>query len=129
MSAFAVSNLIGNVLPELQIVSKAKPVQEGRSDFFNIELKLSNLVINGELSILDYVVRSKNRAEKVDNPSNFVRRYSQGDANDLRFDDLVYVVNTRLRPATTTFALTKDGTEVKETIKAIAKDLEDTNIL
>ena len=47
----------------------------------------------------------------------------------MRFDDWVGVLNRRLRPATTSMAITKDGSEVKDTIKAIAKALEDQQVL
>ena len=52
----------------------------------------------------------------------------------MRFDDWVYVMNTRLRPATTIFAIKKDSEDAvkvsaREMIKGIAKDLEDQGIL
>ena len=73
---------------------------------------------------MDFVVNQTNRFERANNPSNHVRLYSQGQADDLRFDEWAYVVNARLRPAVTKYAITKDGSDVSAIIKGIAKDLE-----
>lgn len=43
----------------------------------------------------------------------------------MRFDDWVYVMNTRLRPVVNAYAITKEGSDASTTIKAIAKELEE----
>lgn len=62
LSAAAVSNLIGAVQPDMPVTKAPKPLLD-RPEFFHIELKIESKVINGELTIMDYVVRNRNRAE------------------------------------------------------------------
>ena len=75
---------------------------------------------------MDYFIRNKNRIEKSRN-ATCLTLYSQGQANDLRFDDWVYILNSKLRPAATSFAITKDG-DVKEIIKQVAKNFEESGL-
>jgi len=71
---------------------------------------------------MDFLASEKNRENTTKGlPSVFL----QGSAPNVSFDDWVSVLNRRLRPATTSMAVTKDGAEVKDTIKAVAKALED----
>ena len=73
---------------------------------------------------MDFITFEKNRESK-DTPSF----YLQGSANSIVFDDWVGVLNRRLRPAVTSMAIAKDGSDVKEIIKAIAKALEEQKVL
>ena len=124
LSALAVSNLISAILPDMQSEKAKKPVTD-RPEFFSNELKIDSKVIHGELSIMDYVVSQANRIQRATNPATFVHLYQQGYADDLRFDDWVFVMNARLRPVVHAYAIAKDGQDVSATIKAIAKELED----
>ena len=93
-----------------------------RPEFFFVELKIDNTTsINGELSIMDFIATQKNRNTSTSNMNLFL----QGCASSLAFDDWASVLNRRLRPAMNSFTITKDGADVKETIKAVAKALED----
>ena len=51
--------------------------------------------------------------------------FLQGRASTLAFDDWASILNRRLRPAMNSHTVTKDGSEVKDTIKTVAKALED----
>lgn len=68
---------------------------------------------------MDFIAKEKNRE------GGLIRVFCQGNAKSLAFDDWVSILNRRLRPATTSAFISKDGSDVKETIKAIAKALED----
>ena len=132
LSAAAVSNLIGALQFEMPVQLAPKPLLD-RPEFFYCELKVDNKVINGELSIMDFIVRNKNRSERVSNNTSWEPLYSQGASDDLRFDDWVHVLNTRLRKASIVFTKPKEEADAKETIKEVskltikevAKDLED----
>ena len=54
--------------------------------------------------------------------------FLQGRASTLAFDEWVNVLNRRLRPAMNSHTVTKDGADVKETIKSVAKTLEDQKL-
>ena len=64
LSAAAVSNLIGAVQSELQVQLAPKPLLD-RPEFFYCELKVDGKVINGELTVMDFIVRNKNRVERA----------------------------------------------------------------
>ena len=73
---------------------------------------------------MDHIAAQKNRVTRGVNDY-----FLQGRADTLIFDDWISVLNRRLRPATTSMAVTKDGQDVKEIIKVVAKALEDQRIL
>jgi len=127
LSALAIANLATSIHSEIQVVKAPKP-NVNRPEFYHVELKIGTDIINGELSIMDYIVAEKNRDNSAKGGVSNNAFFLQGHASQLSFDDWISVLNKRLRPATNSFAVTKDGAVVKEVIKAIAKALEDQNI-
>jgi len=121
LGALAASNLARALDSHIKVSKAEKPTE--KPEFFNMELDIDSQIIHGELTILDYIAQQHNAgiASKADHV------YTQGQASDLRFDHWAYVLNSQLRPASTAF-VKKEG-DTKETIKSIAKDLEDMNIL
>lgn len=69
---------------------------------------------------MDFIASHKNRGK-----SSRDAYFLQGCASTLSFDDWASVLNRRLRPASNSMAVTKDGADVKDIIKAVAKALED----
>ena len=73
---------------------------------------------------MDFIATQKNRANAQGSTL-----FLQGRSSTLSFDEWVGVLNRRLRPASTSFAITKDNPDAKDIIKAVAKALEDQKIL
>ena len=46
----------------------------------------------------------------------------------MRFDEYVYVANTRLRPLVATYLQTKDGSAISAQLKQIAKEFEEQGV-
>ena len=120
LSALAIVN-VASCLESRVVVEAAKKPNIDRNAFYHVDLKAGQDTIYGELSILDYIVADKNRET-----GGSINMQGRGD---LVFDDWVGVLNRRLRPATNSFSITKDGADVKETIKNVAKALEEQGIL
>ena len=118
LSALAVSNLAGAVLSEMQILPEKNPVAD-RPEFLKTELKIGSQIIRGELSIMDYIAASAN----VSRPNSQI--FLQGQASDLRFDEWVYISNTKLRPLMATYLEKKDGQAISAPLKQIVKDFEE----
>ena len=121
LSALAISNLISASASQIAFAKAPKPNTD-RNEFYWVELRIDipglqePTKINSELAIMDFVAHHAGLAR-------------QGTAESVSFDDLAHVLNSRLRGATTSFAVTKDGADVKDIIKQIAKDLEERAIL
>lgn len=47
----------------------------------------------------------------------------------MNYDNLIYTLNHKLRPASEFFITAKVGDNAKEVIKTVAKDLEESNVL
>ena len=107
LSALAIVNLAACLESRVTVAQAPKPNLE-RPAFYHVDLKIGQDTIYGELSIMDFIAADKNR--ETGGSLN-----TQGRGN-LDFDDLVSVLNRRLRPAMTSFAITKDGADVKEVI-------------
>lgn len=123
LSALAIANLAKSIQSDITVVKAPKPNVD-RPEFYRVELKVGSQIINGELSIMDYIVAEKNRNMSVSQTI-----FMQGRAASISFDDWVGMLNARLRPASNSFAVSKDGADVKEVIKAVAKLLEDKKVL
>ena len=123
LSALAIFNFAKGVDSDIQVVKAPKP-NVNRPDFYHVELKVESVCLNGELAIMDYIASAKNRT-RTDRDSYFL----QGRASTLTFDDWASILNRRLRPAANSMAVTKDGADVKEIIKAVAKALEEQQML
>ena len=117
LSALAVSNLARAVDSPIRVAKAEKPTE--KPDFFNVELDVDSQLVYGELTILDYIAQQHNSSLQ----SKKEHVFTQGNASDLRFDHWTYIVNSQLRPASAAF-VKKEG-DTKETIKSIAKDLEE----
>ena len=122
LSALAIQNFVQAVGSDIKVTKAEKP-DLARYEFYAVELKVDNSrVICGELSIMDFIASQKNRSDNM-------HLFLQGRASTLAFDDWANILNRRLRPAMNSFTVTKDGSDVKETIKAVAKALEDQKVL
>lgn len=78
----------------------------------------------GELTIMSFLLQQAN-TERVQ--ADYY--WCQGDKHH-NYDSLIHKVNSRLRPACDAFAITAKNSEVaKDTIKAIAKELEESSTL
>ena len=119
LSALAIANLATSIQSEIQVVKAPKP-NLTRSEFYHVELKIGNDIINGELSIMDYIVAEKNRENSTKIGAINRAYFLQGRASQLTFDDWVHVLNKRLRPTINSFVLNKDREDVNEIIKVIA---------
>lgn len=129
LSALAISNFAKAIKSDVQVTKAPKP-DAGRHEFYSVELRVDGKKsICGELSIMDFIATQKNRTNKSRNMHMFL----QGQASTLAFDDWASVLNRRLRPAMDSHTVNKPecgaGPEVKETIKAVAKALEDQKML
>ena len=91
-----------------------------KPDFLNVELDVDSQVVHGELTILDYIAQQHNL--NVLSKKDHV--FTQGNSPDLRFDHWMYILNSQLRPASVAF-VKKEG-DTKDTIKSVAKDLEES---
>jgi len=91
-----------------------------KPDFLNVELDVDSQVVHGELTILDYIAQQHNL--NVLSKKDYV--FTQGNSPDLRFDHWTYILNSQLRPASVAF-VKKEG-DTKDTIKSVAKDLEES---
>ncbi len=57
-------------------------------------------------------------------------QYLTQGSSDLKFDNLIFTLNTKLRKAADAFAITSKNSEpAKDAIKQIAKELEESNVL
>ena len=68
---------------------------------------------------MDYIAASAN----VSRPNSQI--FLQGQASDLRFDEWVYISNTKLRPLMATYLEKKDGQAISAPLKQIVKDFEE----
>lgn len=109
LSALAVANLARALKSEVSVTKAAKPAE--RAEIYNVELKIDSACFYGELTIISYL---------FDQSNSKMRQQA-----DLNYDNLLYTLNSRLRPAANAFAITAKNSEpAKIVIKAIAKDLE-----
>jgi methionyl-tRNA synthetase len=123
LAALAIANVARAISSEVPVTKSGKPAVEGRSDIFNVELKVDQSVFYGELTIISYLVGLKN-AEM----SSGTQYLTQG-SSDLKFDNLIFMLNSKLRKASDAFAITcKNSEPAKDTIKQIAKELEESNV-
>ena len=60
---------------------------------------------------MDFIASSAN-VTRSDSPI-----FLQGQASDLRFDEWVYIANTKLRPLLATYLEKKDGSEISGPVK------------
>lgn len=130
LSALAIANFAHSIQSSIT-VAKAKKSDLSKHEIYHVELKAdATRTIYGELTIMDFIAVHKNR----ENRANGVRLgnpyFSQGLASSISFDDIASTLNRRVRPATTAVAITKDASnDQKETIKSVAKALEDNGTL
>ena len=115
LSALAIANLATSIQSDIQVVKAPKP-NLTRSEFYHVELKIGNDIINGELSIMDYIVAEKNRENSTKIGAINKTYFLQGSASQLNFDDWVHVLNKRLRPAINSFVLKNEREDVNEVI-------------
>ena len=105
---------------DIPVTKFAKP-PAARSEFYNVELKVGENNFYGELTIIGYLLSIKNQ-------NQVGAQYEGQGSSDLIYDNLLYTLNTKLRPACNAF-LAEQSAEGKDTIKAIAKDLEENGVL
>ena len=65
LSALAIHNFAQAIGSEIQVAKAPKP-NVNRNEFHHVELKFGEQAINGELSIMDYLVTEKNRSLAAD---------------------------------------------------------------
>jgi hypothetical protein len=121
LSALAVANVARALKSDVTISKLAKPNE--KADVFNVELKVAgSSALYGELTVTNYLTNVANQDQKV--------KYLCQGCSNLNFDDLLYMLNHRLRPAADAFAITAKNSEpAKDTIKAVAKELEEANVM
>ena len=108
----------------MPITKSGKPAIADKSDIFNVELRVDQSVFYGELTIISYLVGLKN-AELAS-----ANQYLTQGSSDLKFDNLIFTLNTKLRKAADAFAITSKNSEpAKDAIKLIAKELEESGVL
>lgn len=116
LSALAIVNMARALNSEVSVTKAAKP--SDKAQVLNVELKLDAASYYGELTIISYLTSQSN--SKI---------LAQGAA-DWSFDNLLYSLNSRLRPASDAFAITAKNSEpAKDLIKVIAKDLEESGAI
>ena len=124
LSALAIANLTKAISSTVPITKSAKPLPENKSDIYNVELKIDNSIYYGELTIISFLINHVNNERSADN-----KYWSQG-SSDLNYDNLLYMLNNKLRPVADAFAITAKNSEpAKDLIKLIAKELEEANTL
>ena len=60
LSALAIFNFVQAIESEIQVAKAAKPNID-KPEFYHVELKFGDSIINGELSIMDFIASEKNR--------------------------------------------------------------------
>lgn len=122
LSALAITNLARAVQSDVVIAKNAKPTD--KAEVYNVELKVDTASYFGELTIMTYLINTHNSAQSDD------AKILGQSALDLNFDNLLYSLNMRLRPAADAFAITAKNSEpAKDAIKVIAKELEESNVM
>lgn len=112
-----ISNLVRAIGTDNFAVSKhPKPVTD-RPEIFNVELRKGPAITHGEVTIADTILNAVN----TEMPSK-EKYHVQG--SELKYDNWLHILNNKLRPASNLFAIEK-AADGKETIKAIAKDVEE----
>lgn len=64
LSALAIHNFAKSIGSEIPITKAPKPNVD-RPEFYHVELKFGEYIINGELSIMDYIAGQKNRDNRA----------------------------------------------------------------
>ena len=124
LAALAIANVARAIQSDVSVTKSGKPAVADKSDIYNVELRVDQNVFYGELTIISYLVGLKN----AELPSAL--HYLTQGSSDLNFDNLIYMLNTRLRKAADAFAITSKNSEpAKDTIKQTAKELEESNVL